>query len=284
MEHEWRQFLIPLDGTAEGEAALGAIDLFLRSGPVQATVLYVCEGQGADNPGRIYLTRIQERLIAKGVEAETSFREGDPVREILAFCRDHPVDVIAMSPHRHKALMRLLAGSVTEQVARKSEVPVLSCRPGMSGLIGNRILVALDGTELSEEILPFAASLARRLGTGIDLLRVAVPHVAAGESGWVPLYTTSEDPLPYLKSVCGRLEAEGVEAHPVAATGYVAAEVLRHAHETGAGLICLATHARTGWARLAAGSVAVEVMRKASCPVFVHRIPAARPVLKPVER
>ena len=278
MESDRRHILIPLDATSEGETALGAIDPLLRAGPVKATLLYVAEKSQPAGTPRAYLSEVCERLRAKGVEADFELRPGDPVKEIVASSRENSVDVIAMSPHRRAAIARLFAGSVTEQLIRRADVPVLSCPAGIAGSGWNRILVPLDGTELSEEILPDATSLARRLNAKVDVMKVAVPIVAAGDGGWVPIQAAAENPLPYLKSICARLESERIEARPVAASGYVAPEVLRFARESGAGLICMATYGRTGCARLMAGSVTVDVLRKAPCPVFVrHILAVAKP-------
>lgn len=77
--------------------------------------------------------------------------------------------------------------------------------------------------------------------------------------------------MPYLRGVCERLVAEGVEARPVGLEGRAASRVLEHAKEAGAGLICMATHGRTGLARALLGSVAEEILRHAPCPVLVRR-------------
>jgi nucleotide-binding universal stress UspA family protein len=59
------------------------------------------------------------------------------------------------------------------------------------------------------------------------------------------------------------------------AEGDPAAEIVRTAQETGAELIVMATHGRTGLQRLLMGSVAEQVMRKASCPVLTVKTPHA---------
>ncbi|MCI0463484.1 MAG: universal stress protein [Gemmataceae bacterium] len=57
------------------------------------------------------------------------------------------------------------------------------------------------------------------------------------------------------------------------AEGDPAAEIVRAAQNTGAELIVMATHGRTGLQRLLMGSVAEQVMRKASCPVLTVKAP-----------
>ena len=49
--------------------------------------------------------------------------------------------------------------------------------------------------------------------------------------------------------------------------------ILNVAQETGAGLIVMGTHGRTGLERLLMGSVAEQVVRKAPCPVLTVKTP-----------
>jgi nucleotide-binding universal stress UspA family protein len=55
--------------------------------------------------------------------------------------------------------------------------------------------------------------------------------------------------------------------------GHTGRSITDFARETNASLIFLATHGRTGLARLRAGSVAAEVVRHAHCPVVLFRPP-----------
>ena len=55
--------------------------------------------------------------------------------------------------------------------------------------------------------------------------------------------------------------------------GLAAEEILQFAAQEKIDLIIMASHGRTGFARLLMGSVAEGVMRKASCPVLVVKQP-----------
>jgi nucleotide-binding universal stress UspA family protein len=56
--------------------------------------------------------------------------------------------------------------------------------------------------------------------------------------------------------------------------GDPAAEILRTTRDTACDLIIIGTHGRQGLGRLLLGSVAGEVMRKASCPVLTVKLPS----------
>jgi nucleotide-binding universal stress UspA family protein len=58
------------------------------------------------------------------------------------------------------------------------------------------------------------------------------------------------------------------------AEGDPAEEILRAAQDTGGDLIVMGTHGRRGLGRVLLGSVAEEVMRRASCPVLTVKLPS----------
>jgi nucleotide-binding universal stress UspA family protein len=61
-------------------------------------------------------------------------------------------------------------------------------------------------------------------------------------------------------------------AHPLVLWGDAAPQITSCADEKEIDLIVIATHGRTGWRRLAFGSVAEKVVRLASCPVLtIHQ-------------
>jgi nucleotide-binding universal stress UspA family protein len=69
------------------------------------------------------------------------------------------------------------------------------------------------------------------------------------------------------------LRSQGVDAAWAVRHGRAADEILAAADESGADLIAMATHGRTGIGRLLFGSVAEAVLRRAPVPVFMIREP-----------
>jgi nucleotide-binding universal stress UspA family protein len=69
------------------------------------------------------------RLERDGWRVEIATAFGDPAEEIVAWCRDHEPDLLAMATHGRSGLSRALLGSVAERTLRQVAVPVLLLRP-----------------------------------------------------------------------------------------------------------------------------------------------------------
>lgn len=68
----------------------------------------------------------QKHALGPGLEVATAVVRGDKVPDSVAdYAREHGVDLIAVSTHGRSGFKRLALGSVTEELLRKSPVPVL---------------------------------------------------------------------------------------------------------------------------------------------------------------
>jgi nucleotide-binding universal stress UspA family protein len=136
------------------------------------------------------------------------------------------------------------------------------------------ILHPTDFSERSGHAFRLACSLARDYKARLVVLHVLPPSIIAYGEGIIPV-PVDEGRLESLKAEfdglrlhCGHLQVEYRLAE-----GDPAAEILRTAEEGPCDLIVLGTHGRTGLGRLLLGSVAEEVVRKATCPVLTLKTP-----------
>ena len=60
------------------------------------------------------------------IETTAAVRRGNPHDDILTYATEHDIDLIVMGTHGRTGVKRALLGSVTEDVVRHSEVPVLT--------------------------------------------------------------------------------------------------------------------------------------------------------------
>jgi nucleotide-binding universal stress UspA family protein len=287
METRPIRVLVPLDGSPKAEDILSVLADLRKRMPLQMTLFQSVVPDRNGDPrkeaeAKRYLTSIRERLGKEGIPADIKVDWGYPVTEIHYLEKSSGFDLIAMTSPVRSRLKRATFGSVAKELLRCSERPFLVSRPGVKAADWTRMVVPLDGSALAERILPGAVRLAKALGAEIRLLNVIPSAVAQmtglGHGGLVP----AVDPLPYLRELGERLAQEGVRALPMVGRGDPAAEICRAAKDLNAGAISIATHGRTGLKRVLLGSVAENVLRAASCPVYVLRT-AGSPVLTRTE-
>ena len=139
-----------------------------------------------------------------------------------------------------------------------------------------RVLVPLDGSEVSEGVLPFLTDIAGPLDMTIVLLRVLepVPASVMEVGGVVPAETLDDrrrDAAEYLAPIATSLRARGIETTWTIRVGPAEEEILAAAGAANVDLIAMSTHGRSGLGRLLFGSVAEQVLRRAEVPVFLMR-------------
>jgi nucleotide-binding universal stress UspA family protein len=148
-----------------------------------------------------------------------------------------------------------------------------------------KILVCLDGSELAEQILPFAEEQALHFNSKMVLIRVfaepgfiglavpGFPGVPVETQGMVKqIQKEEQESKQYLKTVAERLEKQrGLAAECVTALGAAGETIVKYAEDNKVELIALATHGRSGPGRVIMGSVADHILRHAHLPILLIR-------------
>jgi nucleotide-binding universal stress UspA family protein len=205
------------------------------------------------------------------VETRIRIVSGRPAEEIVRQALVGGFDLIAMATHGRTGLDRVVMGSVAEEVVRSSPVPTLLCKSGVRIGAWDRIVVALDGTPGSEEVLGDVVRLARSLPASVHLLQVGLGLLLSDGYRGVPFHYPAAQ-RGYLETVAARLLAQGVPAVPERRQGMAGIEIASLAAELDAGLICMTTEGRPEQLPGMDRSVAAEVIRSAPCPVYVRRM------------
>jgi len=149
-----------------------------------------------------------------------------------------------------------------------------------------RILVPLDGSKVGEAALPYVEELVSKLAlvtkVEVTLLQVVsslAHYVIAGEASASIPYTEQEmeqikkKAIDYLDKVGEGLRSKGAIVRAKVETGNAAKGINKVADETNADLIAMSTHGRSGFSRLALGSVTDKILRGGDIPVLVIRAP-----------
>jgi nucleotide-binding universal stress UspA family protein len=152
------------------------------------------------------------------------------------------------------------------------------------------MLVPLDGSELANAVLPYVEAIGKALGWSVVLLRVVEGDPA--RRGYTPLQGAAAEPLTEpgveatnlavteaeeasaydsLKPAAERLRAAGLNVEREVGSGRPRDVISGRANASDIALVVMASHGRTGLARLFRGSVAAGVVDDTPRPVLVVR-------------
>jgi nucleotide-binding universal stress UspA family protein len=144
------------------------------------------------------------------------------------------------------------------------------------GLMYTRILIPLDGSKISEQVLPHARSLARGLKLPVELLQAADPEALAlltdpdhsryADTVWGDRVASAKE---YLNAVAASFA--GVQVQCAVEKGKAEDVIIDKAAGDKDTLIAMATHGRSGIQRWVLGSVADKVLHGSSNHLFLVR-------------
>jgi nucleotide-binding universal stress UspA family protein len=299
----FQKILVPLDGSQLAEQALEpALTLAdLAGGEVlllsvtylkhmfahdQGHFGFLLPEQSIENTRQeleVYLQSLKETHAQLDVELRTKVLEGDEAGVILDTAVAQEIDLIVMSTHGRTGFSRWYLGSVTEKVLRSSPCPVLVIREEQPV---SRVLITLDGSELSEKALKPGFEVARRFDASVTLLGVesggeinhsfiseldSVEH-GLGEKVRDEFYHRTE---MYLQRTAQKFQPESDQKiQIVPKIGPVAESILNYIESAGVDLVVMSTHGRTGLRRWVYGSITEKVLHRARCALMIIRPPA----------
>ncbi len=132
-----------------------------------------------------------------------------------------------------------------------------------------KILVCLDGSSFSEQVLHYASEEATAASKKLVLLHVAdiatmlpEPDQVAAEKAKVKTY---------LNKKAQPLKEMGIDTECVVIVGHPGPAIVDYSEKSGIDLIAIATHGRGGMTRIIFGSVAEYVIRNSKLPILLIR-------------
>jgi nucleotide-binding universal stress UspA family protein len=145
--------------------------------------------------------------------------------------------------------------------------------PGREQVI-QKILIPLDGSQLAEQVIPYAREIAFATGASLVVMS-AVQEVGVWDAGLGVAAIEREETLAaaYLESQAEALRAHGLKAAMRLVRGPAADSILAVAADENADLIAIGTRGRSGLSRWVFGSVSAKVIESAERPVLVIRPP-----------
>lgn len=138
------------------------------------------------------------------------------------------------------------------------------------------ILVPLDGSKRAEVILPHVEELAQHFEAKVILLEVVEPSTPLTTPQGTLMDIEAVDREAeyaenYLASLQGELSTRGLSVTRYVEYGPVVETIISVAEREDADLIAMASHGRTGLARVFYGSVAAGVLQRIDRPLLLIR-------------
>lgn len=199
-------------------------------------------------------TRLEEergRLAARGVVARVVLRRWLPAETVIEHARESGAGLVVVGQHGGRA-GRLLLGSVSAEVARDADAPVVVVR-GERPSPPRRVLLAADGSAPSLR----AAECVAHCFPGAEILAV---------------HLRDRDPALELGELSAALAAAGLPPERLelrVADGAVAPALLALAAEEAIDLVAAGRRGRSAWRERILGGVADKLLHLAPCPVLV---------------
>lgn len=251
----------PLLVAPDGNAMLGESYRFIHEGKLAELYALAAECRAHSNAN---ITAVLE--------------EGPVVDALKGHALRHNVDLIVISSHGRGGLARLSLGSVTDSLIRSARLPVLVVKPRPSYLDPyltapfTKILVPLDGSELAEQVIDYTINLGMMDASDVTLLRVISPDFDGPTNGRPAWEAPFQEAKNYLEHVaCALRSAMFVTKTEVVIGENPATSIMEYAERMGADLIAIATHGRSGLARVLRGSVADQIMRESRISSLVFK-------------
>lgn len=272
-----KKILLAMDGSENAERALWWVTRYAGREKAQVVLFRAVDTTYLEPefiPSEVqdalnYLMRMETEINQAGVPAKVIVRQGKPAETIVKVAMEERCDLILMTTRGGSKVKRWAIGGVTEQVLRLSPIPVLPVqsrtRPAKNDHV-RRIIVPVDGSELSEAALPWAKALAKLLKARLVLLHV----YPAGARGMGSRPETTHEALRLrMVRLCALLKKEGLKAQFIVRSGDAADRILGFADMND--MILTTTHGAGGFKRWIFGSVAEKLIHEARVPVLVYK-------------
>jgi nucleotide-binding universal stress UspA family protein len=293
----FEHILIPLDGSSLAECVLPHGLTVARALGARASVLQVVEqAEAAGRTGAIdplewhyseaqagaYLQEVAERLRLAGLPTAQVLLQGDPAERVIDHAQAEHADLILLSSHGRSGLSGWNVSSVVQKILARAYLSIMlipayhPTTTEISALHYERILVALDGSQRAECVLPLAGALAAHHDSQVILAHVVrkpeLPRRAppSREDQDLANALTERNRIEasrYLEEVRSRL-SQPAEVR-LLVEDHVAATLQQVALDEKVDLVLLSAHGYSGETRWPYGSLATSFIMYGTKPLLI---------------
>lgn len=279
-----KKILVPTDFSKPAQIAVDvAADIARKSG-AQLILLHVAEaategsfnitgesGLGGTEESFFTMKLIEraKKLLAKaiedpklqGIKVRQELRMGTPFHGMRSIITDHKVDLVVMGTSGRSQMEEMIIGSNTEKVVRHAHCPVLTVHKKPASTDFKNIVYATSMDKEEEVFSRIIRTTQQLFDSTIHLVRINTPGNFQRDAV-VKKYMQDFAKKLQLKNFTINVfndlsEEEGI---------------IYFADSIDADLIAMATHGRTGFAHVLAGSIAEDVVSHSKRPVLTFVI------------
>jgi nucleotide-binding universal stress UspA family protein len=207
--------------------------------------------------GKKQLTKLVEDPKFEGVRVKQELRIGSPYHGMNAIITDRKVDLVVMGTAGHSDLEHMIIGSNTEKIVRMSHCPVLTVHAKPASKEFKDIVYATS-MDKDEEIFSRILRATQKLyDSTLHLVRINTPGN----------FQRDAVVKKYMQDFAKKLQLKNFTVNVF---NDVSEEegIIYFADSINADLIAMATHGRTGFAHVLAGSIAEDVVSHSKRPVL----------------
>ncbi len=275
-----KKILVPTDFSKTASVALDvAADIAKKAGS-ELILLHVVEeaaGNSFNAEGQVSEGNMMDRLFTlkliekakkqlekvvqdpkyASIEVNGELRVGHAFHGMRTIIAEHKVDLVVMGTSTHTKLEEMLIGTNTEKVVRSAKCPVLTVNKKPASTNFKNIVYA-TALAKDEEVFSRIVKRSQQLyNSTIHLVRINTPGDFQRDG-------VAKDAMDkFAKKV-------GLKNYTINVYNDLNVEegIIRYADSVDADMIAMATHGRTGFAHVIAGSVAEDVVSHAKRPVL----------------
>jgi len=229
------------------------------------------------------LAKLSKTLATRGLKVETMIRRGSPADEIIKTCQSIGADLALVGLKGTSDASEFLLGGVAHKVIKYAPCSVLVAKKESEAI--NKVLVPLDGSKYSDEVVQFLLRMPFPHDTEVLLITVVQSFAAAFVKAYTldlerdrqiiaELQKAEEDAAERLMTKAeSQVRKGGYKVSAIVARGDASQEILREAVERNVDLIAMGAKGLTGVRNFLLGSVAQRIARYATASVLIVRSP-----------
>lgn len=275
-----KRILVPTDFSKTSIIALEVACEIAKKGGAEVIALHVVEEAGSDSfkvSGEVAQKSFEDRLYTfkllekskkqleklvldpkfSSIKLDGELRLGNAFHGMNTIITEQKVDLVVMGTQGHSRLQEMIIGSNTEKVVRHSKVPVLSVHKKPNKVNFKNIVYATAMSKGEEKFSKVVLAAQAMYNSKIHLVRINTP----GD------FQRDRVAKEYMEKFAKKL---GLKNYTINVYNDITEEegIIYFADSINADMIAMATHGRTGFAHVLAGSIAEEVVSHAKRPVL----------------